>query len=96
MPFWSLFVRYYASLQVTGLGQPDLLERMSEVLAAVGGEHDRGHSSRNLEQVMAAHLGPTDMQAFRHLWRRLVQLSSAVHQKARPLKTCPQTIMWAC
>jgi len=68
-------------MQMTGLGQPLLLERMSEVLAEAGGTCDRGHSSANLEQVMAARLTPAELQAFRHMWRRLVQLSAAVHDK---------------
>lgn len=73
--------RGFVSIKVTGLAQPVLLERMSEVLAEVGGICDRGHSSSNLEQVMAAHLDEAELKGFDNMWRRLVQLSTAVHQK---------------
>ena len=78
--------KQHVFLQVTGLSQPILLERMSEVLAGAGSLLDRGHSSRDLEKLMAAYLNATEMKSFQNLWQRLDQLASAVYHKVRLCK----------
>ena len=70
--------------QVTALGQPNLLERMSQVLADVGGTLDRGHSSGQLRQVLAGSLSAHELRAFDNLMRRMHELASAAYEKVRP------------
>ena len=68
-------------LQITGLTQPALLERMSKVLTENGNTLDRGHHSSDLGRLMATHLSPAESRAAQNLWQRLDQLASAVHDK---------------
>ena len=70
--------------QVTPLGPPKLLEKMSEVLVAVGDPSDRGHSSAQLREVMLPHLEPQEAASLDAMLRRLDTLCDAVVAKACP------------
>ena len=72
-------------MQVTGLSQPMLLERMSEILAKAGSLLDRGHSSSALDKLMASSLNITELKSFHNLWNRLDHLASAVYNKVQAL-----------
>lgn len=75
------FLKRELSSQITGLTQPALLERMSEVLMQTGSHLDRGRSSGNLTGFMKNQLDPAEFEAFQNLWSRLDKLALAVQQK---------------
>ena len=82
-------------MQVTPLGPPKLLEKMSEVLSAAGDPLDRGHASSRLREALLPHLDPQEIASLDALMRRLDTLCDAVVAKAGfPLtsRLCPAVI----
>lgn len=69
-------------MQVTPLGPPKLLEKMSEVLTATGDPLDRGHASARLRDVLLPHLDSQEVTSLDALIRRLDTLCDAVVAKA--------------
>ena len=71
--------------QVTPLGPPKLLEKMSDILVASGDPSNRGHSSARLREVLLPHLEPQEVSSLDAMLRRLDTLCDAVVAKAGPL-----------
>lgn len=70
---------------MTALAQPNLLEKVSGVLAALGDPFDRGHASATLRETLLPHLEPREMESLDNVLRRLDTLCDAVVSKVRPL-----------
>jgi hypothetical protein len=71
-------------LQVTALGAPNLLEKISTALVAKGGALDRGHCSRDLRSALGGSLSAAELASFDRMWDRLNAIAGACHIKVGP------------
>lgn len=77
----SRAARGFVGVKLTGLCQPELLERLTKVLAQVGSGRDRGHSSAALREILSAFLLPAELKAFDSFMARITWLASEVHAR---------------
>lgn len=65
------------------MGPPNLLEKMSAALAAMGDPLDRGHASAQLRVALSPHLEEPELASLDNMMRRLDTLADAVVAKVR-------------
>ena len=75
--------------QVSALACPELLQKLSAHLTAVGDDLDRGRHSADLRATVAPALSQQELQAFDRLCGRLHTIASAAKAKVR---LCPSSL----
>lgn len=80
-------------MQVSALGDPDLLVAMSQTLTKEGCDTDRGHSSARLDALMSSRLNETQLDLYKSLCGRLDGIAAAAIAKVMLEPCCFQMLL---
>eukprot|EP00884_Botryococcus_braunii_P003785 jgi/Botrbrau1/13407/Bobra.0082s0014.1 len=71
----------FVAIKVTALCQPNLLEKVSNILVARGETLDRGRSSRRLDEILREKLTVEEFASYQKMYNRVDSIAAACHHK---------------